>query len=202
VTNAVLGNLLGVVVTPLWFSYFVRGSTSSSGMSLIQTFVTLSKKVLLPMAVGQLLRLSPAILKATSTPQNKSRSKRTSESILLAIVWNSFSNAFVSGIPLNATEFVKLLLVTTSLHLLYFLATLKLCSANNVAAPDTTAAAFVVSHKTLAFGLPLIKTVFGEDKFLMYYCAPLMIIHPVQLFVGGVIAEMLNNNTNNNNNKM
>ena len=46
---------------------------------------------------------------------------------------------------------------------------------------------FVTSHKTLAFGLPLIKTMFENDPHLPIYCAPIMFLHPTQLFFGSIL---------------
>jgi len=141
------------------------------------------------MAAGQLLRTSPKVLASAATPSNKSRSKRTSELILLGIVWNSFSNAFSAGVGVSLSAAATLLGITSTLHLLYFhFTSLLLKKAGSFTHGEITAASFVASHKTLAFGLPLIKTVFEGDPLLPMYCAPLMLIHPAQLFIGGVLA--------------
>jgi len=53
------------------------------------------------------------------------------------------------------------------------------------------AAMFCGSHKTLAFGLPLIQTVFDGSPELASYCAPLIIIFPLQLMIGSLIVPWL-----------
>ena len=151
-------------------------------MSFLKTLSGLSKKVLLPMVVGQLLRLTPALTLYTS---NKKAAKRVSEAVLLSIVWNSFSNAFLAGVPLTLSSLAKLVAITGGLHALYFLASLRLLPAPSRS--HSAAAAFVASHKTLAFGLPLMRSVFGARPDLALVVAPLMVVHPLQLFVGGAV---------------
>jgi len=57
----------------------------------------------------------------------------------------------------------------------------------NVSPGEAVAAAFCSSHKTLAFGLPLIQTIFEGNPNLAAYCAPLMLIHPLQLVLGSLL---------------
>jgi solute carrier family 10 (sodium/bile acid cotransporter), member 7 len=50
---------------------------------------------------------------------------------------------------------------------------------------------FCASQKTLAFGLPLVNTVFEGSSNLASYCAPIMFIHPIQLIIGSLIVPRL-----------
>jgi sodium/bile acid cotransporter 7 len=50
------------------------------------------------------------------------------------------------------------------------------------------AALYVSTQKTLAFGLPIIKTLFGSSPSTATVIAPLLIYHPLQLFVGSILA--------------
>ena len=231
VTNAVLGNLLGIVATPLWFTYMTKSGSLAvpPPVSFLKTLTSLSKKVLLPMLVGQGLRYTRA---RKVHDRNKGKAKRTSEVridverrkagakrqlvlhsnislsrlahnpllltslhssqiILLSIVLNSFSNAFSSSSSLTLPITLTLLPVTLLLHLSYFGITFKFMEILKVPPKDVVASSFVVSHKTLAFGLPLIKTVFAGDPNLSALIAPIMIVHPMQLFVGGLMKDRL-----------
>lgn len=48
--------------------------------------------------------------------------------------------------------------------------------------------AFCASHKTLAFGMPLLATVFGGGHSdLALLSAPLLVCHPMQLFLGAML---------------
>jgi sodium/bile acid cotransporter 7 len=50
---------------------------------------------------------------------------------------------------------------------------------------------FCGSHKGLAFGLPLVNTIFEGNPNLAFYCAPIMFIHPLQLVVGSFVMPRL-----------
>ncbi|GMI08726.1 hypothetical protein TrVE_jg9307 [Triparma verrucosa] len=196
ITNAVIGNLLGVLITPLWFSYFSSLSNINNlgmaNVSVLKTLKSLSKKVLLPMFVGQMLRQNPPI-KSLADRRSK-EGKRIQECILLSIVLNSFSNAFTpssTAANLSLNLIAKLMFITSTLHLLYFSLTMYLFPKLNYSRSSTVASSFVISHKTLAFGLPLIKTVFGSSSDLGYFIAPIMIVHPLQLFLGGFLKGRL-----------
>ena len=56
---------------------------------------------------------------------------------------------------------------------------------------ETVAAMFTASHKTLAFGLPLVNTIFEGNVNLAAYCAPIMFIHPLQLVLGSFFVPRL-----------
>ena len=56
---------------------------------------------------------------------------------------------------------------------------------------EVVAAMFCASHKTLAFGLPLVNTIFEGNPYVAAYCAPLMLIHPLQLVLGSLFIGRL-----------
>lgn len=60
---------------------------------------------------------------------------------------------------------------------------------------EVVAAMFCASQKTLAFGLPLINTVFEGSLDLAVYCAPIMAIHPFQLLLGSFLVPRLSRYT-------
>lgn len=60
---------------------------------------------------------------------------------------------------------------------------------------EVVAGVFCASHKTLAFGLPLINTIFEGNPNLAAYCAPIMFIHPLQLVLGSFLLPRLSKYT-------
>jgi sodium/bile acid cotransporter 7 len=56
---------------------------------------------------------------------------------------------------------------------------------------EAVAAAFCASQKTLAFGLPLINTIFEGNPNLAAYCAPLMFVHPLQMTFGSLLLPFI-----------
>lgn len=177
-TNAVLGNVLGVFLTPLLLSLALGTNVDLPLRSIIGK---LAVKVLVPVAVGQALRATPLL---DVQNNNKQLFKRASEIVLLLIVWNAFCNAFARGIDIPVAQLAVLGMLMPLLHLIAFVSIFALFTPV-FPRRDAIAGAFVASQKTLAFGLPLIKTIFPDD--LAFYCAPIMLLHPSQLLVGSLL---------------
>jgi sodium/bile acid cotransporter 7 len=106
-------------------------------------------------------------------------------------VYNTFCNTFLSGFGVSGGKVTGLFVVLTVLLIGY-----KACvffSANLVGLErkDTIAATFMGSQKTLAFGLPLIKALFGQSPDLVWYCLPILVYHPLQTFLGSALVPKL-----------
>lgn len=184
-TNAVLGNVLGVFATPLLLSLALGASVDLPLRSIV---AKLAVKVLVPVAVGQALRTTPVL---DVQNKNKLAFKRVSEIVLLLIVWNAFCNAFARGINIPLGQLAALAALLPLLHVIAFFAIFATFSST-FPRRDAIAGAFVASQKTLAFGLPLIKTIFAASPDdLAFYCAPIMLLHPSQLLVGSVLVPRL-----------
>jgi len=112
---------------------------------------------------------------------------------LIGLVWNAFCNAFTKGLGIEFSHGLFLLGLLSSLHLGSFHILYKLFSSKalNFSKGDIVAATFCTSHKTLAFGLPLLNTIFEGNPNLAAYCAPIMFIHPLQLLLGSLFASKL-----------
>lgn len=107
---------------------------------------------------------------------------------MIGIVWNAFCNAFTKGLGLKVTHAIVLLTLLPLLHLSSIGALFSLFSLfPSFSKEQVVAATLCASHKTLAFGLPLINTVFEGNPNLASYCAPIMIIHPTQLIIGSLL---------------
>ena len=53
------------------------------------------------------------------------------------------------------------------------------------------AAIFTGTHKTLAFGLPLLNTVFQGHPALGIITAPLLVYHPMQMVAGALMTSSM-----------
>jgi sodium/bile acid cotransporter 7 len=185
--NAVVSNLFGIFLTPaLLFRFF----GAQIQLPFLNMVAKLCSKVLLPVAVGQALRGTKVkdMYKA-----NAKRFKRLQELILLSIVWNAFCNTFSQGLGLELRHGLGLLVLLPTLHLLSLGILFKLFSQPfwNLSRGEVVAAIFCASHKTLAFGLPLVGTIFEGNPNLASYCAPIMFIHPLQLIIGSILVPRL-----------
>ena len=189
VCNAVVSNLAGIFVTPaLLFRFF----GSQIQLPFWDMLWKLSQKVLLPVAIGQVLRTVEPIKKFY---QSRSKQfKHLQEFILLSILWNAFCTAISENLGLNVRSSLGLLVVLPLMHVLSLAGVFVLFSSlvpQYFNRGQVVAAMFAASQKTLAFGLPLINTVFGGNANLAAYCAPLMFVHPLQLIIGSLLVPRL-----------
>ena len=143
---------------------------------------------ILVIAVGQALRLTRA--KDVYKTHSK-KFKMVQELVMISILWNAFCEAFSIGWGMQLSHAVKLLLVLPVLHLASLGFCFKLFERIGFSRGEVVAAMFCASHKTLAFGLPLVNTIFEGNPNLATYCAPLMFIHPVQLVLGSLFMSRL-----------
>lgn len=137
-------------------------------------------------AVGQALRATPI---KDYYSEHTGFFKRLQEVILLGIVWNAFCEAFTRGLGLDFSHAIALLILLPLLHIgsLIVLFSLFKSKRSSNTPGEAVAATFCASHKTLAFGLPLINTIFDGNVNLASYCAPIMLMHPLQLVIGSFI---------------
>ena len=121
--NAVIGNVLGVVVTPPLLLLLLG---ASADISIVDAMTKLTKKVVVPLVVGQLVRPSLAdALKVRPSPNSspnpspgpgptptptpnalqgrKKLLSRSSETLLLAIVYTTFCDTFLRGFGMPAS---------------------------------------------------------------------------------------------------
>lgn len=180
--NAVLGNLLGIVVSPFLLLILV-GKTGA--LPFADACISLCKKVLLPLLVGQLAR--PVL--STALKSRKKALSRTSESLLLLTVFCTFCKTFSDGFGVPALTLAWLFLIVTFSHATA-LGSAWLVSSR-LAAKDRVAFLFASTQKTLALGLPLLQIVFQGRADLAVLCTPLLIQHPLQLLVGSLLTERL-----------
>lgn len=202
--HAVFSNVAGVVLTPaLIFFYLGFGGSNSalggaaSGATLGADFTSslgkLASSVLQPVSIGMWIRSSARFAPILASKPVKRKMKLTSDLIILAIVYNTFCNTFVSrslrvtsGIELGTLCFVLSMLLVA-----YKAAVFGTAIAVGLKREDVVAATFMGSQKTLAFGLPLINALFGSSPDLVWFCLPILVYHPLQTFLGSALVLKL-----------
>jgi sodium/bile acid cotransporter 7 len=187
--NAVLSNLLGIVTTPILLFRFFGSDIKLPFFAMI---MKLMNKVLLPVMIGQLLRARVPEVKNWYYRHEKIL-KRSQEVVLLGILWNAFCTAITSQLGVRFKDGIALLTFLPVVHLIALLGTFRFFSwsALKLSRSDVIAAMFCSSQKTLAFGLPIIQTIFEGNANVAIYSAPLMIIHPIQLMIGSILVPRL-----------
>jgi sodium/bile acid cotransporter 7 len=191
VFNAVLGNLLGIFVTPFML-LLLLGRTGA--VPIAAAMRSLALKVLLPLTVGQLLRRAPAVRDTASA--NKKTLSRSSESLLFLTVYVTFCSTFLRGFGLPTASLAAIGSLVLLLHLLTLGCAWLLSGALGSAVlpngmPERIAFVYCSTQKTLALGLPLLRIIFAGRADLAILCTPLLIQHPLQLLVGSLLAPKL-----------
>lgn len=183
--NAVLSNVLGVFVTPVWIAWLMKagGSTQALGPVVAEIVALL----LVPLGIGQLLRLRLAAF----ADKRKKTLGNIASGIILFIVFAAFCNSVKQRAWSQHGAGVTLL-AAAGVILIFALAmgTVELISRIlKLERPDRIAASFCAPQKTLASGVPMAKIIFGAHPGLGLILLPILFYHPLQLFVCGVLAD-------------
>lgn len=194
ICNAVLSSLLGIVLTPLLLAaaLSVQGVAmggDGGGIDAGRIVLELIKLILVPLALGQVLRLGLGDWAA----KHKKRIGTVNTGMILFIVFAAFCDASKARVwtehglsmPLEA------LLIAGGLFALATRATRALSRAAGLRAGDGVAAEFCAVQKTLASGVPLAGVIFAGDPRVGLILLPLLIYHPLQLSIHGSMAARL-----------
>lgn len=185
VFNATLSSLIGIVVTPLWIAMVLR--TTGEARPVWPVVVDLFRWLVLPLACGQALRPWLGAWAARHKPKLGLVDRGT----ILLLVYTSFCDSFQEGIwsRQGAGELLLVLLTCVVLFALVLLLTARLARLLGFPREDRIAAIFCGSKKTLASGVPMAKLIFGAHPAMGMILLPIMVYHPMQLILGGLLAQ-------------
>ncbi len=179
--NASLSGLIGVIVTPIWMNI------GNHNGDLLGTLAHLSLTILLPVVLGLLLNNQLG----KWVQRYKKQLGTFDKSIILLIVFNSFSEAFSSGFfaqfSLESIGMVALL-VTCILFLAYFVIWL-IARAWQFSIADQITACFCGSKKSLIHGSVMVQSLFKGSPSQALILLPIMIYHSIQLIIISFIAQ-------------
>ena len=186
VLNATLSTLIGVFLTPLLVSLVMGGQTGHE-FHVGHTMLKVAQMLLLPFAVGHLLRpwLLPLFVRIKPVTNIFDRL------VIVLLVWSAFSDSVADG--LWSRHGVGLLVLTLAGVLLFLIPTLFLSQwvARRLGfdVEDEIVAVFCGSKKTMASGMPMAKLLFGGSAVMGVLILPIMVYHQVQMFVCSVMAR-------------
>lgn len=185
VFNATLSSLLGVVVTPLWVAWAMK--TTGQTQPLGPVIIDLLQWLVLPLVLGQLARP----LLGAWAQRHKSRIQIVDRLTILLLVYTSFCDSFRQGVwsGHGAGQIVLVGVVCAALFGAVMLLVAQVCRRLGFAREDTIAAMFCGSKKTLASGVPMAKLIFGAHPGIGLILLPIMIYHPLQLVICGMLAQ-------------
>ncbi len=182
--SATASSLLGVVLTPLWMSGVVK--SSGEGGAFLGIVVSLCFLLVLPLVIGQIARR----WLGDWGSRNKKLINTADRIIILFLIYTSFCDSFAMGVWSNSGVGVVGLTFLISLVLFYvvFVLIKVLCKLLNLSREDQVAVLFCGSKKSLATGIPMSQVMFAGDPGLGLILLPILIYHPLQLVICGVLA--------------
>ncbi len=184
VFNATLSSLLGVFLTPLWIGLALGSGVTGSSVGGV--IVDLLLWLVLPLVLGQLSRP----LLAAWVARNKKRVQLVDRCTILLIIYTSFCDSVQRGVwSGQAWQTVGLSLVGAAMiFTLVFWVVALVSRSLGFSTEDQIAAIFCGSKKSLAAGVPMAQLIFAGDPRLGVILLPLLIYHPLQLVICGVLA--------------
>lgn len=185
VFNATLSSLLGVVLTPLWIG--MAAEQAGEAMKLGEVILDLVLLLLLPLAVGQMLRrwLGAFALR------HKRWVSKVDRGVILLLVYTSFCDSFAMGVW-EAHDRMTLgltLLATAALFFAVLGTMILLCRGLGVQPAQRSAVVFCGSKKSLATGVPMAHLIFAGNPQLGVILLPILLYHPLQLLVCAPLAN-------------
>lgn len=182
--NASLSGLIGIVATPLWLSIFMM---KSGEFEIWDILLKLFLQILLPLIIGLLLQ--PYLGKMARF--HSSKLSLFDKSVIILIVFNSFSNSFTSNLfdTIKVLDLLKLFGIVLVLFFLIYGLIGYICKLMHFSLEDTITAKFCGSQKSLIHGTVMVKIIFGNSASLGLFLLPIMFYHILQLLLISIFAE-------------
>lgn len=182
--NASISGLIGIAVTPLLMSLFLSQGDQLQAERVIFKFLI---QIVLPLIVGLLLQ-------RPLNPLAKKYNRQLGlfdQSIIVLIVYTSFSNSFASGLfkILETAELLKLFLIVLTMFCLVFLFTGWISRVLGFPIEDRITVQFCGTKKSLVHGSVMGKVIFGNSASLGLMLLPIMLYHISQLLLVAVVAQ-------------
>ncbi len=179
--NAVLGNLLGILITP-WTILWLTGLWGQ--VDPLAVAVALGWQVALPVAIGQVVRLGLS----AACDRQRARLGLLSQVALLMLVWHLVSDAAHHAHGLAVGLLLVVLAVVLVWHLASTAAAYGLAVWIGLPPPQRIAAAICGGQKTLAMGAPLAAILLAQTPGAALVAVPIVAHHAIQLVVGAGLA--------------
>jgi solute carrier family 10 (sodium/bile acid cotransporter), member 7 len=183
--NATLSALMGVVLTPLWMAWAM--GHEGQPLDVWPVVVDLLIWVVLPLVAGQLSR--PWL--TAWAARHKGQIQVVDRLTILTLVYTSFSDSVQQGIwtQYGYSVLIQTLVICSLLFFLIYNFTQFSSRLMHLSDEDRIAAVLCGSKKTLASGVPMAHLIFGAHPALGLILIPIMLYHPLQLAVGGLLSQ-------------
>ncbi|WP_430972652.1 bile acid:sodium symporter family protein [Sunxiuqinia rutila] len=183
--NASISGVIGILLTPLWMSLFMERQTEAFAFG--QVLHDLVIQILIPVFVGLILHR----WWGKWANRNKAYLSLFDKSVILMVVYRSFSDSFLNGIFSSIALHELLLLGGSVIGLFFFIfeGTKYLTKRLHFNREDRITVLFAGSKKSLVHGSVMVMVLFGDTTIGSLFLVPVMIYHAFQLFYISIIAR-------------
>ena len=183
ICSASASNLLGMVLTPVLVGLLL---TSATGGFSLDALISVLVQLLLPFALGQLLR--PKI--GAWVAKHKKVLGPVDRASILLVVYSAFSKAVNEGIwtELDAGSLAMLMLVCVALLSVVLVLTTFAARRLGFKRADEIVMVFCGSKKSLVSGIPMANVLFAGHA-VGLVVLPLMLFHQIQLITCAALAR-------------
>jgi len=185
VCSASASSLLGIVLTPMLVAVLLQMQPADA-VSPLDAVLSISAQLLLPFAVGHLLR--PVI--GGFVDRHRGFLGKVDQGSILLVVYTALSASVVEGLwrTVSLPQLAVLTLVCCVLLALVLWLTAWLGKCLGFGREDRITIVFGGSKKSMATGVPMANVLFAGGM-LGPALLPLMIFHQIQLMVCAVLAQ-------------
>lgn len=183
--NASISGIIGILLTPAWMGLFLE--QHSEAFSFGEALGDLVVQIVLPVCAGMLVH---PYLGAWAKKYNKSIGG-FDRSVILAIVYNSFSDSFTGGIftSIGLKELLVLGAGVIGLFFLIFELTKLIVRMMRFNREDGITVLFCGSKKSLIHGSVFSSVLLAGTPYISLFLVPIMIYHAFQLFYISIVAH-------------
>lgn len=184
--NASISGLIGVFLTPLIMGLIMTVSGNTE-VDILDIYLKLFVQVILPVLLGSFFNSKLG----SFLEKNGGKLKMVDQSIILVIVYTSFSESFSGDLlsDFSLVQVASLMLYMLALFFVIYLSTKHLSKFLNFNKEDTTTAIFCGSKKSLVHGVVMANVIFMDVKIIGIVLIPVMIYHTIQLIISGILAK-------------
>lgn len=185
--NASISGIVGILLTPLWLTPFVKHSGVEYDFTTI--YLQLVTEIVVPLILGLLLRRFLGDL----ARKYKSQLDLFDKFIILLIIYKSFVQSFEDKVFTSVSLNEMLVMVAIVIALFYFMYFLtgwigKLLKFNHA---DRITNQFCGTKKSLIHGTVFSKALFGQTSIVGILLLPLMLYHAIQILIISIYAARI-----------
>jgi len=185
--NASISGVIGIIITPLWMSFFMRASTIDFDFS--KTLIDLVIQILIPVVAGLFLHR----FWGKWALKYKSQLSLFDKCVILTIVYNSFSESFTNGIFSSIPNWTLFVLSGAVIALFFIVYGFSnwISKMIGFTREEQITVVFCGSKKSLVHGSVMASILFAGSAAASLFLVPIMIYHAFQLFYISIVARKI-----------